>query len=71
MRQDSRGKEELKYQVLISTKPENNGSQMTGTNENILIFVSILEHEFEKEWTANGGLPYTKNADRKRNGKIK
>ena len=37
---------------------------MTGTNENILIFVSILEHEFEKEWTANGGLPYTKNADR-------
>ena len=44
---------------------------MTGTNGNILIFVSILEHEFEKEWTANGGLPYTKNADRKRNGKIK
>ena len=29
----------------------------------------FLEHEFEKEWAANGGQPYTKNADRKRNGK--
>jgi len=29
----------------------------------------VLENEFEKEWAANGGQPYTKNADRKRNGK--
>ena len=30
----------------------------------------FLEHEFEKEWTVNGGLPYIKNADRKKNGKF-
>lgn len=29
----------------------------------------ILEHEFEKEWSGNGGHPYTKNTDRKKNGK--
>lgn len=27
----------------------------------------FLEHEFEKEWAENGGLPYTKHADRKKN----
>jgi len=31
----------------------------------------VLEHEFEKEWNAHGGSPYTRHADRKKNGKIK
>ena len=31
----------------------------------------FLEHEFEKEWNAHGGSPYTRHADRKKNGKIK
>ena len=31
--------------------------------------VTFLEHEFEKEWSGNGGHPYTKNTDRKKNGK--
>ena len=30
----------------------------------------VLEHEFEKEWSANGGQAYTRHADRKKNGKI-
>ena len=30
---------------------------------------SISEHEFEKEWTSNGGTHYTRPADRKKNGR--
>jgi len=29
----------------------------------------ILEHEFEKEWSTNGGTHYTRPADRKKNGR--
>ena len=32
-------------------------------------FIVSSEHEFEKEWSSNGGTHYTRPADRKKNGR--
>ena len=34
-----------------------------------LLTVPVPEHEFEKEWSNNGGTHYTRPADRKKNGR--